>query len=145
MKGKLRAGKPVTADRVLILEGVSASSKELASCLTKVGFEVARIPNNPYTLMTLHVFKPDIVIVDETVADGFEVCKQMRNAVGVPVLLAGEEPGTDILTRALIETGADFYLRKPFDREVWATQISAILSRYRKTSAGSIQDQNQER
>ncbi len=145
MKEKARVRKQATADRVLILEGASALSEELAHCLTRAGFKVARIPNYPETLLTMHVFKPDIVVVDETVADSFEVCNQIRNAVGTPVLLVGEDPNTDIWTKALVEAGADFYLRKPFDSEVLAAQIRAILSRYRKTSAGFIQRQNQER
>jgi len=145
MKEKLQARKRATADRVLILEGTSALSEELDRCLTGVGFKAARIPNNPETLMTLHVFKPDIVIVDETVANVFEICKQMRNAIGTPVLLVGEDPGTDIWTKALVKAGADFYLRKPFDGEVLVAQIRAILSRYRKKPGGFIQNQNQER
>ncbi len=142
MKEKLRAGKPVTADRVLIIEDTTASGKELASCLTRAGFKVARIPNCPETLLTMHVFKSDIVVVDETVADSFEICDQIRNAIGPPVLFVGE-PKTDIWTKALVKAGAYFYLRKPFDGEVLVAQLRAILARYRKTPGRSFQSQNQ--
>ncbi len=145
MKEKLHTRRRATADRVLIIEGTSALSEELARCLTRAGSTVARIPNCPETLMTMCVFKPDIVVVDETAADSFKVCNQIRNAVGTPVLLLGEDPSTDIWTKALVEAGADFYLKKPFDGEVLVAQLRAILSRYRKTPDSSTQSQNQER
>ncbi len=145
MTEKLHARRGATAERVLIIEGISALSEELARCLTRAGSTVARIPNCPETLLTMHVFKPDIVVVDETAADSFEVCNQIRNAVGTPVLLVGEDPSTDIWTKALVEAGADFYLRKPFDGEVLVAQLRAILARYHKTPGGSIQSQTQER
>ncbi len=142
MKEKVHTRRRAAADRVLILEGTLTLSQELAHCLIGMGFTVARIPNNSQTLLTFNVFKPDIVIVDETVADSLEVCKQIRKALRTPVLLAGEAPSTDIWTKALIEAGADFYLKKPFDSEVLAAQIRTTLSSYHKTSAGSIQHQN---
>jgi len=118
--------------RVLILEGTSASSEELACCLTEAGLTVARMPNCPETLMAMNSLKPDVVIVDGSVANSFEVCHQIRDVTGIPVLIAGEDLSADIWQKALIEAGADLYLRKPFDGEVLAAQIRAILSRYRK-------------
>jgi len=120
-------------DRVLILEGTSALCKELAFCLIGAGLTVARIPNSPEILMAMNSFKPDVVIVDESVANSFDVCHQIRDVIGTPVLIVGKDLSTDIWQKALIEAGADLYLRKPFDGEVLAAQIRAILSRYRKT------------
>jgi DNA-binding response OmpR family regulator len=127
MEEKGRVGKQETANRVLIIEGTSKLSPELAHSLTKAGFKVARIPNHPETLLAIHVFKPDIIIVDETIADSFEVCNQIRNARGTPVLLVSKETGKVTWEKSLIDA-CDFYLREPFDDKVLVSRLKSILA-----------------
>ena len=127
MEEKVRVDKKETTDRVLIIEGTSKLSQKLAHSLTKTGFKVARIPNRPESLLTIHVFKPDIIIVDDTTADSFETCTLIRNALGTPLLLVNQEPNKDTWEKAIIEA-CDFYLGKSFDDKVAVSRLRAVLA-----------------
>lgn len=119
-------------DRILIIESESSLGEEMAPVLVKAGFSVARVPNYPETLLTLEVFKPDIIILDEASADSGETCRQLHTTFGIPVILVGTDPSQEILKRALLDAEADFYLRKPFSYVVLVARMRAILRRYRR-------------
>lgn len=119
-------------DRILIIESESSLGEKMAPVLVKAGFSVARVPNYPETLLTLEVFKPDIIILDETLADSMEACRQLHTTFGIPVILVGTDSSQEILKRALLDAEADFYLRKPFSYAVLVARMRAILRRYRR-------------
>ena len=123
-------------DRIFIIEGESSLSKELASALTEASFSVARVPDYPEALLKLDEFKPDMVIVDESLPgrDGIEVCSQLRSTSGVPVVLLGED-SSDEMWEKVMEAEADLYQTKPFSYPVLVARIKAILRRYKKAAA----------
>jgi len=125
------------ADRVIIVEGVSALGNEVAPLLARSGFSVARVSDYPETLLASEVFRPDIVILDETLPNSTKVCRQIRRIIGTPVMLAGSDNSVEIRTKALLEAGADFYLRKPFSPAVLVARVRAILRRYGLSGARS--------
>ena len=77
---------------------------------------------------------PDLVVLDLMLPgeDGLEVCRRLRQASAVPILMLtakGEE--TDRIVG--LEMGADDYLPKPFNPRELLARIRAIL---RRTGAG---------
>ena len=72
-----------------------------------------------------------MVILDEAVGDSMEVCHQYAMA-GIPVILVGDDPSQEIWRKALLEAGAEFYLRKPISHEVLIARIKVILVRYKQ-------------
>ena len=99
--------------RILIVRGETLLVKGLVSALMRDGFSVAHVSDYPEALLKVHDFKPDLVIVDETLPGkcGREVCSQLRSTFGVPIFVLSEDPGGKATMRAL-EAGTDPYLRK---------------------------------
>lgn len=97
-------------DRILVVEGERSLRKGLASALTGAGFSVACVPDYPEVLLKLDEFKPDMVIVDESLTgkDGIEVCSQLRGIFGVPFVLLGEDSSDEMWERVM-EAEFDLY------------------------------------
>ena len=77
--------------------------------------------NDEYDLILLDVMLPKL--------DGFEVCKQLREAgTHTPILmLTAKDQNRDIVQG--LNTGADDYLPKPFSFEVLLARVRALLRR----------------
>lgn len=134
MKPDVAHGKE--CPRILIIEtatGWTPLAEEIASPLSGAGFSVsvARIPGYPESLLELGVFKPDVVILDEAVSDSLELCYQYATT-GIPVILVGEDTSQQIWNKAMIEAGAEFYLKRPIRHEELVARIKAILRRYKR-------------
>ena len=124
------------SDSILIIEGEPSLSKELASAVTEAGFAVDNVPDYPEALLKIDEFKPDMVIVDESLPgrDGIEVCSQLRSTFGVPVVLLGEDSSDEMWERVM-EAEVDLYLVKPFSYRELVARVKAILRRYKMARA----------
>ena len=119
-------------DRILVIGSKSLLGEELTPTLAKAGFSVARVPSYPEALLSLEVFKPDMIILVHTSEESLETCNQLHTAFRLPVILLGEDPSNEIWRKALLEAEAEFYVRKPFSTEVLIARMKAILRRYRQ-------------
>ena len=82
----------------------------------------------PYDAVILDVMLPDL--------DGFEICRRLRAASDIPILMLtarGEE--TDRIVG--LEIGADDYLPKPFNPRELLARLKAILRRRRDAGSGA--------
>ncbi len=94
------------------------------------GFELAAAHDGNAGVETALTTEPDLVILDLMLPgiDGLEVCRRVRQASRVPILMLtarGEE--TDRIVG--LEMGADDYLPKPFNARELLARIRAILRR----------------
>ena len=93
-------------------------------------YEVFTANDGEEGLDTALAIQPDIVVLDIMMPkmDGWEVCRQLRQKSGVPILMLtalGEE-----IDRILgLELGADDYLTKPFSTRELIARIKAMLRR----------------
>ena len=129
------------ADSVLIIGGEPDFQERLRLPLTEAGFSVACVSDYLEALLKLDEFEPDMpdmIIVDEALpgGDGTEVCSQLHSTFGIPVILLGRDSSGKAWKKA-VEAGADFYLRKPFSRQVLVARVKAILRRYKLSASGS--------
>ena len=124
--------------KVLIIEDDPTLNKGIALALTEAGFSVVCVSDYSEALLKLDKFEPDMVIVDEALpsGDGTEVCSQLHSTFGIPVILLGRDSSGKAWKKA-VEAGADFYLRKPFSRQVLVARVKAILRRYKLSASGS--------
>jgi len=122
---------------ILIIEGEPNLRGNLASALTEVGFIVAVVRDYPEALLKIDEFKPDIAIVDEALSNraGREACYQLHSALGIPVIVLGEDSSEEVWER-VTEVEADLYLIKPFSYRELVARIKAILRRYKKAAGG---------
>ena len=81
-------------------------------------------------LDTLERDKPDLVVLDLGLPDldGVEVCRQMRQASSVPILVLSAR-GAEGDKVAALDAGADDYVTKPFGSEELLARIRAALRR----------------
>ena len=74
---------------------------------------------------------PNLVLLDIGLpeVDGLEVCRRVRTASNVPViLLTGRDRESDVLEG--FAAGADDYLTKPFSINILLARVNAALRRY---------------
>jgi len=131
----------MTAGGILIIEGEPSLRKELRSALDEADFSVAAVPDFPEALRKLTDFKPDLIIMDEVLpgGDGWTACCRLRNNLGVPVILVGENPGAEVWWRVM-EVDADLYLVKPLRYWELVARLKAILRRCGRQKAGASEN-----
>jgi two-component system OmpR family response regulator len=98
--------------------------------LTYEGFRVSAAGDGPSGLAIARDDPPDLVILDWMLPglDGLEVCKRLRAAGPVPIImLTAKESVPDRV--AGLNAGADDYLTKPFNPRELVARVKAMLRR----------------
>jgi two-component system KDP operon response regulator KdpE len=81
-------------------------------------------------LRQFYAHQPDLVLLDLMMPDidGWQVCRQMRQRSGVPIIMLSALDRDEHVVRGL-ECGADDYITKPFSQKVLLARIRAALRR----------------
>ncbi|HWW52190.1 MAG TPA: response regulator transcription factor [Acidimicrobiales bacterium] len=116
--------------RVLIIEDDPNVSEVLSRYLEREGYLVETVDDGARGLSQALADPPDLVVLDLMLPSlsGLEVCRQLRAAAPVPVIMLtarGEE--TDRI--AGLELGADDYVAKPFSPRELTARVKAVLRR----------------
>jgi two-component system response regulator MprA len=84
-------------------------------------------------------FVPDLVVLDLGLPrlDGVEVCRRLREEGDVPILMLTARAETEDRVGGL-DSGADDYLVKPFERQELLARIRALLRRRPPRGAASL-------
>jgi two-component system response regulator MprA len=116
--------------RILVVEDDEDIVDVLRRTLRAEGYEVAAAGDGPDALERSASFIPDLVILDLGLPgmDGVEVCRQLRQEGDVPVLMLTARTETGDMVEGL-DSGADDYLTKPFERVELLARIRALLRR----------------
>lgn len=116
--------------KVLIIEDEKSISDIIKFNLEKEGFQVDTAFDGQAGLDQAAAFDPDLILLDVMlpVMDGFQVCKKVREASAVPILMltAKEEEVDKVLG---LELGADDYITKPFGMRELIARIKANIRR----------------
>src|ERR1700753_1542909 len=96
------------------------------------GFDTVVSTDGMRALQLLETEEPDIVLLDLMLpeADGFELCRQIRERSSVAVIVVSARGGERDKVTAL-NMGADDYMTKPFGIEELLARIIATLRRTR--------------
>ena len=94
------------------------------------GYEVSAVGDGPGALELASSFVPDLVVLDLGLPgmDGVEVCRKLRQEGDVPVLMLTARTETGDMVEGL-DSGADDYLTKPFERAELLARIRSLLRR----------------
>ncbi len=94
------------------------------------GYDVRVAGDGAAALEDASVFEPDAVVLDLglPVMDGIEVCRRLREGGDVPILMLTARDGLDDRVDGL-DSGADDYLVKPFERDELLARVRALLRR----------------
>lgn len=116
---------------ILVIEESNAALRErITSALTREGYTVATSAGLEGVLSRQNGMKPHLIILGEGLpVDNFEVCRQLRKTVDIPILIIGADAGAEVWAK-VAEVGADFYLVKPFSYMELIARVKALLRRY---------------
>jgi DNA-binding response OmpR family regulator len=120
------------ATRVLVVEDDRTVSEVVARYLTREGYAVEEVADGSDALERALRSLPDLVVVDLMIPglDGLEVCRRLRQAAPIPVImLTAKSDEADRI--AGLELGADDYVSKPFSPRELMARIRSVLRRAR--------------
>ncbi len=118
--------------RALLVEDDPNIVDMIRSNLAVRGFDTVVSADGARALQLLDTEEPDIVLLDLMLpeADGFELCRLMRERSGVAIIVVSARGGERDKVTAL-NMGADDYMTKPFSIEELLARIAATLRRTR--------------
>jgi DNA-binding response OmpR family regulator len=126
--------------RVLIVEDDVDIADVLRRSLRNEGYEVRTSADGVEALDVAAGFFPDLVVLDLGLPrmDGVEVCRRLRADSDVPILMLTARAETEDRVGGL-DSGADDYLVKPFERRELLARIRALLRRRPPRGSASLQ------
>jgi DNA-binding response OmpR family regulator len=131
---------------ILLVDDEDAVQKLLAYPLERDGFRVVQARDGEEALARFAEEHFDLVVLDLMLPklDGLEVCKRLRAASSVPIIMLTARD--DELDKVLgLELGADDYITKPFSIREFRSRVRALLRRAATPVAGRGGDETIER
>ena len=125
--------------RVLVIEDDQEIADVLRRTLRQEGHEVRSAADGEQALTAAAEFMPDVVILDLGLPklDGVEVLRRLRADDDVPVLILTARSDLDDRVEGL-DTGADDYLVKPFERQELLARMRALMRRRPPRGAATL-------
>ena len=121
---------------ILVVDDEQAIVDALRYTLEKEHYQVLEARDGEQALDIAASGSPDLVVLDLMLPgiDGFEVCRRLRQAGNVPVImLTARDEEVDRVVG--LELGADDYVVKPFSMRELMARIKAVLRRVGTTQA----------
>ena len=109
--------------------------------LESEGYQVEAFEKGDQLIEAFQEEPPDLIILDIMMpgSNGFEICKQIRAASTVPIImLTARDSDIDYATG--INLGSDDYFTKPFSAISLVMRVKAILRRIEYERTGSFKD-----
>jgi DNA-binding response OmpR family regulator len=127
----------VMALRLLVVEDDDHIRTALRWALEDEGYDVAEAASGEEACQAVAVTAPDLMVVDLMLGsmDGFEVIRQVRRTLDLPIIVVSARADTSDIVAAL-EAGADDYVTKPFA----VKEITARLRALRRRVATAAED-----
>jgi two-component system, OmpR family, response regulator MprA len=125
--------------RVLVVEDDEEIALVLQRSLRLEGYEVRIAGDGEAALEQASAFNPDLVILDLGLPklDGIEVARRMRRNDDVPILMLTARDALESRVEGL-DSGADDYLVKPFERQELLARLRALLRRRPPRGSASV-------
>ena len=114
--------------RILVVDDDTALAEMIGIVLKSEGFEPHFCATGDGALDAFHDVHPDLVLLDLMLPgkDGLEVCREIREESGVPIIMLTAKSDTEDVVRGL-ESGADDYVPKPFKPAELVARVRARL------------------
>lgn len=127
---------PEERRRALVVDDEPKILAVVEAYLARGGFAVSRAQTGKDALKAFEKDPPDLVILDLMLPDlpGEEVCRRIRQASRVPVIMLTAKTAERDIVQGL-SLGADDYLAKPFSPRELMARVDAVL---RRSAAGPL-------
>jgi DNA-binding response OmpR family regulator len=125
--------------RVLVVEDDAEIAGVLQRSLRMEGYEVRVSGDGETALTDARAFVPDLVVLDLGLPkiDGMEVARRLRADDDVPILMLTARDAVEARVEGL-DSGADDYLVKPFERQELLARLRALLRRRPPRGSASL-------
>jgi two-component system response regulator MprA len=125
--------------RVLVVEDDEEIAQVLQRSLRLDGYEVRLAADGETALAEASAYHPDLVILDLGLPrlDGIEVARRLRAGDDVPILMLTARDAVESRVEGL-DSGADDYLVKPFERQELLARLRALLRRRPPRGSASL-------
>ncbi|GMQ86182.1 MAG: response regulator transcription factor [Acidimicrobiia bacterium] len=116
--------------RILVVDDDERIAASVRRALIYEGYDVDVAYDGEAALAAAHLVNPDLVVLDVMLPgiDGVEVCRRLRAAGDVAVLMLTARDAVSDRVRGL-DSGADDYLVKPFAYEELLARVRSLLRR----------------
>ncbi len=117
--------------KVIIVDDDRETRELLALALQMENFEVSQAANGLRLISTLHVDRPDVILLDVNMSwiDGFELCRAVRKNEEfrqIPVIfISARSSATDVKRGR--EAGASDYFTKPVELPTLIARIRELI------------------
>jgi len=127
--------------KILIIEDEESIADLEKDYLELSGFEVEIENRGDVGLKRALEEEFDLFILDLMLpgADGFEICKEIRNHKNTPILMVSAKKDDIDKIRGL-GLGADDYMTKPFSPSELTARVKAHMSRYERLVSTNVQE-----
>jgi two-component system, OmpR family, response regulator MprA len=127
------------AARVLVVEDDDDIAQVIQRLLRTEGYEVRTSGDGNVALDEAKQFLPDLVILDLGLPglDGMEVARELRDRDDTPILMLTARDAVESRVEGL-DSGADDYLVKPFERQELLARMRALLRRRPPRGSASL-------
>lgn len=123
--------------QILIVDDDSDLRNLLCNVFDKKGWLVQDAKDGRQALLSLHKFKPDIILMDieMPVRDGISACRIIRRDINIgnpcPVIMMGTSPDRKQIVQS-IEAGCDDFILKPFKFDVLIDKVENLIEFQKK-------------
>jgi DNA-binding response OmpR family regulator len=117
--------------KIIIVDDDRETREMLKMALELEGYEVSQAANGLRLISTLHVDRPDLILLDVMMSwiDGFELCRAVKKNDefrDIPVIfISAKKTANDIRTG--LAAGASDYFSKPIDMERLLARITQLI------------------
>jgi DNA-binding response OmpR family regulator len=127
---------PDRAARILLVDDEQSIQTLLSYPLRRDGYEVVQAKDGLEALEKFEEQPFDLVVLDVMLPrlDGLEVCRRLRSASSVPIIMLTAK-SEEIDKVVGLELGADDYITKPFSLREFSSRIKAALRRSEMSSS----------
>ncbi|WP_411701239.1 MtrAB system response regulator MtrA [Conyzicola sp.] len=125
--------------KILVVDDDTALAEMIGIVLRAEGFDIAFCADGSEALDAFHAFAPDLVLLDLMLPgmDGIEVCAQIREESGIPIIMLTAKSDTADVVKGL-ESGADDYVVKPFNPKELVARIRTRLRPSPEAPSGTL-------
>lgn len=127
--------------RILVVDDDPTVAEVVTGYLRRAGFTVEAAADGPAALACAERARPDLVVLDLMLPglDGLEVCRRLRAAGPVPVIMLTARGDEDDRIAGL-ELGADDYVTKPFSPRELVLRVTSVLRRGRAAAMAAVRE-----
>ncbi|MEB3284448.1 MAG: response regulator transcription factor [Candidatus Sericytochromatia bacterium] len=114
--------------KILVVDDEPSIVKSIQYSLEKEGYVVVTASDGQQALEVARREKPNLMVLDVMMPllDGYEVCRQLRQEMPIPVIMLTAK-GEEIDKVVGLEIGADEYVTKPFSLRELLARVKALL------------------